>query len=160
MSPRKHSTAMGATNWQIAVTGDNRNLPVDDNSADVVIEGWSFGHCVGWYPDGWRAEVDAALAEMRRIVRPGGVMILLETLGTGYDTPTPPTEGLAALYEWWREERGFTQQWIRTDYRFESVAEADELTRFFFGDELADRIVREQPTTLPECTGIWHQVVS
>jgi hypothetical protein len=43
----------------------------------------------------------------------------------------------------------------RTDYRFMTVAEADMLTRFFFGDELADRIVRENRMILPECTGFW-----
>ena len=152
-------TALGVTNWQVAV-GDNRKLPAADASADVTIEGWSFGHFAGWYPDTWREEVDAALAEMRRILRPGGVAILLETLGTGFETPTPPSEHLAALYQWWQQEQGFAHRWIRTDYQFESVAEAAALTGFFFGDELADRITREQLTILPECTGLWWKVLA
>ena len=44
---------------------------------------------------------------------------------------------------------------IRTDYRFASVQEAVELTRFFFGDELADRVRVEDWLVLPENTGIW-----
>jgi hypothetical protein len=27
--------------------------------------------------------------------------------------------------------------------------------RFFFGDTLADRVVRERLVILPECTGVW-----
>ncbi|GEM_PF-6658666 len=27
--------------------------------------------------------------------------------------------------------------------------------RFFFGDDLADRILRDRLIILPECTGIW-----
>lgn len=143
-----------ASNWSLDVA-DNHALPTANNSADLVIEGWSFGHAVGWHPDTWRDEIGRALTEMKRILRPGGTAILLETLGTGSETPTPPTPGLAELYAWWQSEQGFNHQWIRTDYQFASVAEADELTRFFFGDDLADRIVREGLVILPECTGIW-----
>lgn len=144
----------GSTNWTLAV-GDNRDLPAETNSADLTIAGWSFGHSLSWYPGSWRDEIGKALAGMSRILRPGGTAVILETMGTGQRQPAPPHEGLAAYYAWLENEHGFSTRWIRTDYQFESVAEADELTRFFFGDELADRIVREQLTILPECTGIW-----
>jgi ubiquinone/menaquinone biosynthesis C-methylase UbiE len=146
--------ATGATNWTLNI-GDNRHLPAADHSADVTIEGWSFGHLRGWYPDTWRDEVNAALAEMQRILRPGGVAILIETMTTGSQTPRPPTEGLAELYQFWETEHGFSATPIRTDYQFVSLTEAEQLTRFFFGDELADRVVREKWVILPECTGIW-----
>jgi ubiquinone/menaquinone biosynthesis C-methylase UbiE len=148
----------GMTNWTLAV-GDNRKAPVRDGFADLTIAGWSFGHAQSWYPDTWRDEIDSALSEMARIVRPGGTIVILETMGTGQKQPAPPHEGLAAYYAWLENEHGFSYTWIRTDYQFESVAEADELTRFFFGDELADRIVREQMAILPECTGIWWKTV-
>jgi ubiquinone/menaquinone biosynthesis C-methylase UbiE len=92
---------------------------------------------------------------MMRVLKPGGTAIILETMTTGSETPAPPNERLAAYYAWLENEQGFSYKWIRTDYQFASVQEADELTRFFFGDELADRIVREGITILPECTGIW-----
>jgi ubiquinone/menaquinone biosynthesis C-methylase UbiE len=119
-----------------ALLADNRALPVPDASADLAIEGWSFGHMVGWYPDSWQEEAGKALAEMDRILRPGGTAILLETLGTGRETPQPPTPGLAAFYERLQVKHGFSHTWFRTDYRFESLAEAVELTRFFFGEDL------------------------
>jgi ubiquinone/menaquinone biosynthesis C-methylase UbiE len=141
-------------NWQVAV-GDNRRLPVADGVADVCIAGWSFGHATGWYPDSWRVEISLALGQMRRALRRGGTAIILETLGTGRESPQPPTPALASYYAMLEGEFSFAPSWIRTDYRFESIEEADRLTRFFFGDELADGVARESLIVLPECTGVW-----
>jgi ubiquinone/menaquinone biosynthesis C-methylase UbiE len=138
-----------------ASSGDNRALPLPGATADLAVEGWSFGHLVGWYPDSWQVETGQALAEMERILRPGGTAILLETLGTGAETPRPPTPGLAAFYNWLQTEHGFNHTWLRTDYRFESLAEAEELTRFFFGEELAQEVRRQNQIIVPECTGLW-----
>ncbi|MCA9915606.1 MAG: class I SAM-dependent methyltransferase, partial [Anaerolineae bacterium] len=43
----------GTTNWTLEV-GQNHDLPAADSSADITIQGWSFGHCCGWYPDSWQ----------------------------------------------------------------------------------------------------------
>jgi len=56
-------------------------------------------------------------------------------------------------------ELGFSATTIRTDYQFESVGDAVELTQFFFGDDLAQRVEQERLTILPECTGIWWRKV-
>ena len=144
----------GMTNWGLAL-GDNHRMPVASNCADVVIEGWSFGHVTGWYADHWREHIDQMLAEMERILKPNGTAILIETMGTGNRQPQPPSEGLAELYRYWQEEHGFEYRWIRTDYQFASSEEADKLMRFFFGDELADRVLQSGKVTVPECTGIW-----
>jgi hypothetical protein len=94
---------------------------------------------------------------MARIVRPGGTIILLETLGTNRQTPRPPTPELATFFDWLENAHGFRRTWIRTDYRFASLQEAVELTRFFFGDEMADDIQARGSPVVPECTGIWHR---
>jgi ubiquinone/menaquinone biosynthesis C-methylase UbiE len=145
-------------NWTLT-TAENSRMPLPNNLADIAIEGWSFGHITGWYPQTWREEMAAALAEMRRVTRSGGVMVILETLGTGSETPNPPNSLLADFYQMLETEQGFSHTWIRTDYQFESVEEADELTRFFFGEDFADRIVREGQPVVPECTGIWFKQV-
>lgn len=145
---------LGLANWRLG-EADHRRLPAPDASADVALAGWTLGHAVGWHPDGWRDEIGAALGEMARVLRPGGTLIVIETLGTGRETPEPPSPELAAYYDWLETELDFDRAWIRTDYRFESVEEAEELTRFFFGDALADRVARERLTVVPECTGIW-----
>ena len=139
-------------NWQAKVA-DHRDLPVKDGSADIAISGWSICYTVVWHEETWRAELGKALAEIKRALRPGGTIIILETLGTGFETPHPP-DGLLAYYAF-LEQYGFSSTWIRTDYRFESLAEAESLARFFFGQDLAEQIVRENMIILPECTGIW-----
>ena len=146
--------ASGMTNWRLAL-GDNGQMPVASGCADLVIEGWSFAHVIGWYPDDWRARSDAMLAEMERILKPGGVAILIETMGTGRRQPLAPSASLRKLYEYWQVEHGFDFRWIRTDFQFASPAEADELMRFFFGDETADDCLDGEKLIVPECTGIW-----
>jgi ubiquinone/menaquinone biosynthesis C-methylase UbiE len=142
----------GLQNWKVAVA-DNRSLPVGDQIADIAISGWSICYLFAWEGERWRDELGKALAEMKRVLRPSGSIIILETLGKGYETPHP-LDKLTAYYTY-LEEAGFFSTWIRTDFQFKSLAEAEELTRFFFGDQLADRVAREGLVILPECTGIW-----
>ncbi|MEW5988140.1 MAG: methyltransferase domain-containing protein [Chloroflexota bacterium] len=139
----------------IFLAADNRRLPVASHTADLTLAGWSLGHFCGWYPDTWHIEIGQAIGEMKRVLRPGGTAIVIETLGTGYETPHPPRPYLADYYTWLEQEHGFRGDWIRTDYRFASVEEAERLTHFFFGGELAGRVKREKRIVLPECTGVW-----
>ncbi len=140
--------------WQL-LQADNRRLPLQTGIADLAIAGWSLGHSLEWYPDSWRQEIDRTLAEMQRMLRPGGAVLLIETLGTGEERPRPPTEGLARYYRLLEESYGFRRAWARTDYAFASPEEAESLVRFFFGDELANRVAAGRWTQLPECTGFW-----
>jgi ubiquinone/menaquinone biosynthesis C-methylase UbiE len=151
---RAKLSAADLDNWVLTVA-DNRCVPVRDQCADVSIAGWSLGHFTAWCSHTWRDEIDRALAQMWRILRPGGTGILLETLGTGEETPRPPHPTLAAFYAFLENERGFSSKWVRTDYRFESATEAQTLVRFFFGDELANRVAQSRAVRVPECTGVW-----
>jgi ubiquinone/menaquinone biosynthesis C-methylase UbiE len=143
---------------QSAVTtapADHRHLPEADSSADLIISGWSVCYLVDWNRADWRAEVQAALDEFDRILAPGGTIILIETQGTGFETANPPDH--LREYYGFLSRSGFISDWFRSDYLFESVDEATELAGFFFGQEMADRIRREQIRVLPECTGIWDR---
>ncbi|NDJ61873.1 MAG: methyltransferase domain-containing protein [Chloroflexi bacterium] len=147
-------TAMGRANgW--AVCADHRALPVQAGWADVALAGWTFGHMPTWFAADWRAQLTVALGEMRRVLRPGGTLIIIETLGTGTTIAAPPTQALGAYYRVLQDQHGFSPRVIRTDYRFESVGEAENLIRFFFGDALGDRVAAEGWTIVPESTGIW-----
>jgi ubiquinone/menaquinone biosynthesis C-methylase UbiE len=143
----------GWQNWRTGVA-DHRELPVSDRTADLVISGWSIVYTVVGYKETWRRELGRALAEMKRVLRPGGAIIILETLGTGYETPTPPDE-LTAYYAFLEQEEGFSSTWVRTDYAFESLEEAKAVTSFFFGEGMVKKVIGKDPVILPECTGIW-----
>lgn len=151
---RRRLESLPEMNWTLDVA-DNSSLPVGDQSADIAIEGWSFGHLTEFEAERWKDAIAAVMDEMRRVTRPDGAMVLFETMGTGADSPAPPNDSLAELYRMWEEDLKFSHAAIRTDYRFESVDEAERLIRFFFGDALADRVRRESLTIVPEWTGVW-----
>lgn len=140
--------------WALA-QADMRALPVADAWADAVTAGWAIGHWRGWQPETWQAAVGQILREMRRVVKPGGVLIICETLTTGSLTPAPPTAGLAEYYDWLEGTWGFTRQVVATDYQFADAAEAAARTEFFFGAELAEKIRVNSWARLPEWTGVW-----
>ena len=145
--------AAGLANWR-AAAADHRRIPLPDGVADLVLSGWSVGYLAVRAPAGWRQEVDRALAEVDRILRPGGTAILLEALGTGVTAPQPLAE-LAGYYDH-LAARGFARTEVRTDFRFADRAEAEELVPFFFGAEMAAKLVeRDGAVTLPEWTGVW-----
>jgi ubiquinone/menaquinone biosynthesis C-methylase UbiE len=143
----------GFHNWSVAAA-DHRNIPLADHSADVVISGWSIVYLVVWHESTWMSELAKGLAEIRRILRPGSNIIILETLGTGHTSPHPP-DNLLDYFAFLKEE-GFASSWIRTDYRFESRQEAEEIVSGFYGDEMVGELVENDSITLPECTGIWR----
>ena len=142
----------GGKNWQVA-QADNRSIPVPDACADLVISGWSICYFASWGGEDWKKDLYRSFAEMKRILREGGKIILLETMGTGIETPTPPVH----LREYYQVlmELGFRSDWFRTDYKFQSLTEAVDLSGFFFGTELAIKVKSAGNPLLPECTGIW-----
>jgi uncharacterized damage-inducible protein DinB/ubiquinone/menaquinone biosynthesis C-methylase UbiE len=137
----------------LAAVADHRFVPLPSTCADLAVSGWSVSYLAVWTPERWRPELDAWLDEMKRVLRPGGTIVLFESLGTGNDSPKPLPH-LENFYPW-LDEVGFRNTWIRTDYRFDSVEQAADLSGFFFGEEMAERIRRDQLTILPECTGAW-----
>jgi ubiquinone/menaquinone biosynthesis C-methylase UbiE len=153
---RERLIKSGLSNWQVDVA-DHRQLPVQDQSVDLVVSGWSVSYLAVWNPEQGQAELDKWLVEMKRVVRGGGTILLFESLGTGNESPTR-LEHVEATYRW-LDANGFENKWIRTDYKFDSLEEAIELSRFFFGDELGDKVEQNHWVVLPECTGVWWRRV-
>jgi ubiquinone/menaquinone biosynthesis C-methylase UbiE len=153
---RQRLIASGLSNWQVDVA-DHRRLPVPDHSADLAVSGWSVSYLSVWDPEHGTAELDKWFVEMKRVLRGNGTIILFESLGTGNEMPIR-LEHVESTYRWLDANR-FQNKWIRTDYRFDSVDEAAELTGFFFGEEMAEQIRKNGSTILPECTGVWWRKV-
>ena len=143
---------MELTNWETGVA-DHRQIPVSDSSADLLISGWSFCYLAVWVGANWQSALEGGLREIERITRPGGMVLIIESLGTGTEKPNPP-EHLEAYFDW-LTGAGFERGWIRTDYRFESLEEAVELSTFFFGEEMGQEVHQKNWVILPECTGFW-----
>ena len=144
--------ADGVHNWCAAVS-DHRAIPLPDASADLVVSGWSLVYTVVWYQETWQNELNRALREIERVLRPGGTAVVFETMGTGHEVPVPPTDLLP--YFSYLEDVGFASEWFRTDFKFTTQDEARSLTTFFFGEEMAGRTIGTGPVILPECTGVW-----
>lgn len=149
---RQELSAGQQDNWALAAA-DHRHPPLRPYCADLIISGWSLCYLALDQEEPWKEPLRALFGRFARLLRPGGVLIILETLGTGFTSPNPPAFMLD--YFAFLQDVGFMSTWIRTDYAFESAAEAEKLTRFFFGDELGDQVAQSGSTILPECTGLW-----
>jgi ubiquinone/menaquinone biosynthesis C-methylase UbiE len=153
---REKLTASGFSNWQVSIA-EHRQLPVEDHSVDLVVSGWSVSYLAVWNPETWREQLAKWMDETTRVLKREGTVILFESLGTGNESPVKLPH-LKNFYPW-LDEVGFKMKWIRTDYQFQSLEEAEYLSRFFFGDELGDKVKQNNWVILPECTGVWWKRV-
>ena len=140
------------SNWHLSL-GSHRALPFTSDMADVILAGWSFCYAALDAGENWRPALGEALEEARRVLRTSGKLILIESLGTGFETPHTPE--VLIKYLAYLDAHGFDSVWIRTDYRFADQVEAKDLTSFFFGDGPLPMWETERGVIVPECTGIW-----
>lgn len=140
-------------NWT-TVVADHRELPIADNSIDLAVAGWSICYLTNAGQKEWRAHLERILAELERVLKPGGTVIIFETMGTGTETPDPPAF-LRDYYHALEADYGFAHRVLRLDYKFETVEEAASCTGLFFGPELTEKIRANRWATVPECAGVW-----
>ena len=85
---RPHVTSCGSLarsgRW-LAAAADHRFLPLRARRRGPHRLGWSVSYVATWYPESWRRQADAWMREAERVLRPGGNIILFESLGTGND---------------------------------------------------------------------------
>lgn len=149
---------LNLNNWELAVA-DNRDIPLSNNCADIVISGWSIGYFASWKNADWKEDTKKAVGEMERMLKHNGSILIIETLGTGHKQPIEPMIELSEYYSYLENELGFSRSWIRTDYKFSSVKDAEKTVRSFFGDELGNYLRDNNTVILPECTGLWTKIV-
>ena len=139
------------------VQADMRSLPFVEKSFDIVTAGWAIGHFTGWYPGEWREQVGLVLEQALRVLKAFGWMIIIETLTTGSLEPAPPNPSLANYYAWLENRWGFSRMVVQTDFKFETLEQAEWYSKFFFGEALAKLVRKNQWVRLPEWTGIWSK---
>jgi ubiquinone/menaquinone biosynthesis C-methylase UbiE len=153
---QQNQRLLGWQNVSLALA-DSRRMPVRSGWADFAIEGWAFLQIAAWHPDDWQNQLGRTLNEMHRIVRPGGKLILIETLGTGESTPKV-IPFFRSVYDFLEAQAGFVPRHIRTDYRFETLEEVRQVVLPLFGQEMLERLVQTKAGwVLPECTGVWFR---
>jgi len=144
------------------VRANNEDLPALDGRFDLFIEGWSFGHSISDCAN--MGEVDSMTSLLvhnaAKNIVPSGLVIIVETLGTNVDSPTIPNKNLGRFYTALEQQHGFEATAIRTDYRFESNAEASRIMGFFFGETMSQSVLERKSQIIPEWTGIWTNAVS
>ena len=137
------------------VPADNFALPGLSQPADVFVEGWSFGHTISDHPGSVRRTTLRLMHEVERSLRPGGVALIIETLGTNCDEPAPPSEALASFYQTLERSHGFKRREISNDFLFSSTEEAADALGFFFGEEMRQAVLTRGTSRVPSWTGVW-----
>jgi ubiquinone/menaquinone biosynthesis C-methylase UbiE len=138
---------------------DNLNIAGINLKADIVIEGWGFGHTINDNELAIKETVKKLLEQCRQVLNPGGKIIIIETMGSGTNKPGAPMASLAQFYTILEKDYGFQNEIVRTDYRFDSVEQAARICGFFFGEQFSDYVKSNELKIVPEFTGIWHKVM-
>ncbi|MFW5438475.1 class I SAM-dependent methyltransferase [Paenibacillus apiarius] len=136
------------------VTASHHRLPLADASADLVLAGWTI--CYACSDEEQNDMLPTIMEEACRILRPGGRMVIWETLGTGVEAPEvlPLLRGYIEAIE---QRYHFRRTILQTDFRFPNLYEAESLSAWFFGTEALRMLRQEADGTvlLPSFTGMW-----
>lgn len=112
------------------VGGEAEYVPLRDSCVDAAYSTWSYFFSRDWDPT-------PGLGELERVVRPGGVMVIVDNLGDDEFTAlAPDPTALTADADFW-ERQGFECQAIETIFEFNSPTDAEELLTLYFGESPA-----------------------
>ncbi|MCF7952068.1 MAG: class I SAM-dependent methyltransferase [Spirochaetaceae bacterium] len=135
--------------------GENENLPLVKEKADIFIEGWSFGHTIVENNEDINKITEVLIKNIKHNITTDGTIVFLETMGTNVIEPGVDNKYLSGFYKILEEEYNFTKSIIKTDYKFKDYKEAAEIIGFFFGDEMGEKVLECKSEVVPEYTGIW-----
>jgi SAM-dependent methyltransferase len=107
------------------VRGEATYLPFADASFDAAYATWAYFFSRDWDPT-------PGIAELDRVVRPGGMLAIAENLGGDAFSALSETD-LSADTAFWGAQ-GFACEPIDTAFRFDDLDEARTLLGYFFGE--------------------------
>jgi SAM-dependent methyltransferase len=124
--------------------GSAEHLPLPDRSADVAHARFAYFLAPGG---------DAGLTEVLRVLKPGGSLVVVdndhhwgqfaEILAAA--SSASPASNSRAIDAWWRE-RGATRHAVRSEWRFETRADLEDVLRIEFPAAVADTWLARNPT--------------
>ena len=118
--------------------GEAERLPLRPSSVEAAYSTWAYFFSRNWDPT-------PGLRELDRVVKPGGVLAIVDNLGDDEFTALAPDPiALTADPEFW-EDRGFDCTVIDTYFEFDSPSDAEELLTLYFGESPAHK-ERLRPT--------------
>lgn len=135
--------------------GSAEQLPLADASVDVVHARWAYFFGAGCEP---------GLAELGRVLRPGGTAFVIDndptrsTFGRWFTASLPHYDALAVQRFWARQ--GWTRQSLDIRWRLPDRAAFEQVVRIEFDPLSADRILAEHPgTEVDYAVKLWHHTV-
>jgi len=125
------------------LAGSAEHIPLGDDSADVVHARFAY-----FFPPG----IDAGLAEVLRVLRPGGYLVMVdndyrwgEFSGLlAASASRPPLVTAATVDAWWRD-RGATRHEVRSRLDFTSRADLSAVLHIEFPAAVAREWLRRHP---------------
>lgn len=135
---RGHAGPQGAS----FVRARARRLPLRAACVDVVLSTWV------WSTMGSNAERSRTLREARRVLDPGGEVLLCENERAGdFDRILNGSAPRRESYAPWLLEQGFSlEAHLETAFEFEDLASAREVFGRIWGAEVAARVTSPRPT--------------
>lgn len=126
--------------------GSAEHIPLPDACTDVAHARFAY-----FFPPG----CDAGLAEVRRVLRPGGALVVIDNdhrWGEFAELLTASwwasSQGRADVTDAWWAERGASRTEVRSSWQFDSRADLEVVLRLEFPAEVASQWLAEHPLAL------------
>ncbi|PWJ45608.1 Methyltransferase domain-containing protein [Quadrisphaera granulorum] len=126
--------------------GSAEHLPLPDDSVDVVHARFAY-----FFPPG----CDAGLAEVRRVLRPGGRLVVVDNDHHHGEfaqllaiSPWAAYQGNGAATAQWWAERGAVRREVMSEWRFARRDDLEAVLRLEFPADVAEPWLRSRPDAL------------
>ncbi len=107
------------------VQGEAERLPFHDGAFDAAYATWAYFFSRGWDPS-------PGIEELHRVGTAGGPLVIVDNAGDDEFCLLADAD-ISANPNFWAQ-RGFEASVIQTEFEFDSIAEAETLLSWYFGD--------------------------